>query len=69
MRKSPEEKVAGAIHQMLSDLNLDLDQVGIYIGRIRPQTSHRRLEIILEAAEEERNGVVDYDRFQQDTLF
>jgi predicted RNA binding protein with dsRBD fold (UPF0201 family) len=69
MRKTDEEKVAEAIHKLLSDLRLDLDQVGVYIGRIRPQTSQRRLEIILEAAEEERNGVVDYDRFNQDTLF
>jgi hypothetical protein len=67
--KSDEEKVAEAIHKMLSDLRLDLDQVGVYIGRIRPQTSQRRLGIIFEAAEEERYGVANYDRFSQDTLF
>jgi hypothetical protein len=67
--KSDEEKIAESIHKMLSDLRLDLDQVGLYIGRIRPQTSQRRLEIILEAAQEERNGAVDYDRYKHDTLF
>jgi hypothetical protein len=68
-KKSDEEKVAEAIDRMLSDLRLDLDQVGVYIGRIRPQTSQRRLEIILEAAEEERNGVTNYDHEQPNYLF
>jgi hypothetical protein len=69
MTKSDEEKVAGAIAKMMNDLTLDLDQIGVYLGRIRPATSFRRLEIIMEAAREEREDTVDYDRYKQDTLF
>jgi hypothetical protein len=69
MTKSDEEKVAGAIAKMMTDLTLDLDQIGVYLGRIRPATSFRRLEIIMEAAREEREDTVDYDRYKQDTLF
>ena len=69
MKMSDEERVAKAIAKMMNDLTLDLDQVGIYIGRIRPATSYRRLEIIMDSAREEREAKVDYDRYQHDTLF
>lgn len=69
MRKSDEEKVAENVAKLMNDLTLDLDQVGVYLGRIRPATSYRRLEIIMEAAREEREDTVDYDRYKQDTLF
>jgi len=69
MKKSDEEKVAENVAKMMNDLTLDLDQIGVYLGRIRPATSYRRLEIIMEAAREEREDTVDYDRYKQDTLF
>jgi hypothetical protein len=69
MKKSDEERVAENVAKMMNDLTLDLDQVGVYLGRIRPATSYRRLEIIMEAAREEREDTVDYDRYKQDTLF
>jgi division protein CdvB (Snf7/Vps24/ESCRT-III family) len=69
MKKSDEEKVAENVAKMMNDLTLDLDQIGVYLGRIRPATSFRRLEIIMEAAREEREDTVDYDRYKQDTLF
>jgi hypothetical protein len=62
-RKSEEEKVAESFNKLLSNITLDLDQVGFYIGRVRPQTIHKRLDIILSAADEERNGDTDIDRF------
>lgn len=66
---SEEEKVAKSITKMMNDLTLDLDQVGIYIGRMRPATSYRRLEVIMDSAREEREAKVDYERYGQDTLF
>ena len=51
---SDNEKVAIKIAKLLNDLTLDLDAVGIYLGRQAPSVSYRRLQIIAEAAEAER---------------
>jgi len=54
MRKTrtKEEKATDQITNIVSDLTLDLEQVGIYIGQMRPQTINRRLQIIAETAKE-----------------
>lgn len=50
--KTKEEKATDQITNIVSDLTLDLEQVGIYIGQMRPKTIHRRLQIIAETAKE-----------------
>lgn len=54
-----EEKAALKIAGILSDLRLDLDRVGIYLARLRPSTPYRRLQIVIESAEQEKdsNGI------------
>lgn len=51
---SDEEKVAIKLSDLVSDLRLDLDQIGIYLGRNLPATPYRRLNVILESAEYEK---------------
>jgi hypothetical protein len=51
--KSEEEKVAEKIANLVSDLRLDIEQVGIYVGRTLPSTTSKRLLIIAESAENE----------------
>jgi hypothetical protein len=51
---SDEEKVAIKLSDLVSDVRLDLDQVGIYLGRTLPSTPYRRLNVILESAEYEK---------------
>ena len=50
MRKSREEQVAGKMADMLSDLRLDLDQVGVYIARHKPTTNYNRLQTLADSA-------------------
>lgn len=53
-----EEKVAQRLATIVSDLRLDLDQVGIYLARTAPSVSYNRLIEIAESAqfEKENNG-------------
>lgn len=54
-----EEKVAVKIADLLSDHRMNLDRVGMYVARIEPSSSYRRLMIVAESADEEweeRNG-------------
>jgi hypothetical protein len=53
-RKTEEEKVANTISKIISDLRLDLDQIGIYLARNNPNVSYNRLQIIAESAEFEK---------------
>ena len=46
---SKEEKVAGRIITLLSDLNLDLEAIGFYLAKISPQIIYSRTNEILEA--------------------
>ncbi len=50
-----EEKVAVKISNMICDLRLDIERVGIYLARMRPSTTFHRLEVMTESAQEERN--------------
>jgi hypothetical protein len=52
-----EEKVAVKISNMICDLRLDIERVGIYLARMRPSTTFRRVEIMTEAMQEESNDV------------
>ena len=51
-----EDKVANKIGKLVSDLTLDIEQVGLYIGR-QPNVILKRLEIITETAREEKEDL------------
>jgi hypothetical protein len=55
MAKSEAEQVAYKIGKLVNDLTLDLDQVGIYLGR-DSMVTYNRIKVIVEAAEYERNS-------------
>ena len=72
-----EDKVAIKISKLISDVNLDIEQVGLYIGRM-PNVNLHRLEIIAETARAEKedlNLVIDndwrqvYNRTMEETTF
>lgn len=54
--KTDEEKVAKALTNLVNDLTLDVEQVGVYLGRESPNVSLRRLTEIMDTANEERKG-------------
>lgn len=56
--KSPNEKVAEKIADLVNDLTLDLDQIGTYIAR-EPAVTYRRVIEIAESAKYEREGQDD----------
>lgn len=62
-----EEKVAMKIGDLVSDLRLDLDQVGIYLARHKPSINYNRLQEIADSAYWEKENT--YDREQHDPLF
>lgn len=53
LHKTHEEKIAEKITDLLSDIRLDLDQIGIYLAR-NSKVGYNRLMLITEAAEFER---------------
>jgi hypothetical protein len=60
MRKhitTKEEKIAKQIENVISDLRIDLDLVGIYLARQSPTVSYNRLMLIAEAAEFEKENI------------
>jgi hypothetical protein len=66
-RRTEEEKVALTISKIISDLRLDLDQIGIYLARNNPNVSYNRLQIIAESAEFEKE--MANVRYNCDPLF
>lgn len=54
-RQSTEEKVAEKMANLTNDLTLDLEQVGIYLGR-DSAISYNRFQIIAESAKHEKQG-------------
>lgn len=66
-RKSDEEKIAEQIANIVSDVRIDLDQVGMYLARIKPNTPYNRLMVIAESAEWEKEKA--YDREHINYLF
>ena len=55
--KSEEEKVAERIAKELKDSTMNLDEVGKYLGRMIPSYLLKRLEIVVEAGNVEREGI------------
>ena len=65
MRKhliTQEEKVAKQIGNIVSDLRLDLDLVGIYFATVNPTVLYNRLQLIAESAEFEKENKNDISR-------
>lgn len=60
IRTTPELKVATKMSEMVNDLTLDLDQVGVYIATNNSIT-YRRLMEVMEAAKWEKE-----DRLHED---
>lgn len=62
IRQTKELRVANKISDLVNDLTLDLDQVGVYLATNNPIT-YRRIQEIAEAAlwekEERYNEVTD----------
>lgn len=52
-RRTIEEKIVDKISQLINDLTLDLEQLGIYFGRTN-NTTYRRLITIAESAKHEK---------------
>jgi hypothetical protein len=69
MRKvrTEEEKVARQIAKLISDVSLDLDEIGKHLATANPHLSYRRLLEIAEAAEYEKEA--KYDREHINPLF
>lgn len=65
--KTQEEKLAEKFVELLSDLRIDLDQVGKYVAQQKPSVGYTRLMIVAEAAEHEKER--EYDREDTNYLF
>jgi len=50
---SEEAKVAKSIGKLISDVNLNLDEVGRFLGQLRPMTNYNRMILVAEAAVDE----------------
>lgn len=65
--RTNEEAVAMKIADLLSDLRLDLDEIGSYLARTRPNLNYNRLQEIADAAYFAKENA--YVREQHDPLF
>jgi uncharacterized paraquat-inducible protein A len=61
-----EEKLAEKMNIMVSDLNLDLEQVGIMVARVLPELTFNRLMVVLESAQHERTKVREEPKMYHD---
>ena len=52
-----EEKLAEKFNVIVSDLNLDLEQVGIMVARVLPELTFNRLMMVFDSAQAERTKV------------
>lgn len=59
--KSPNEKVAEKIANLVNDVTLDLDQIGVYIAN-EPMVTYRRVIEIADSAKYEREENDNYIR-------
>lgn len=62
MAKSDADKVALKIGNLINDLTLDIEQVGIYLAR-NSNVTYRRLQEIAEAAKWEKEERVHDDNY------
>lgn len=57
MAISKEKRVAKKILELVSDVTLDLEEVGEYIGNDLPQVRHKRLDVVVDRANYEREQI------------
>jgi hypothetical protein len=57
--KTDNEKKAEQLNTMVSDLRTDLDLVGEHFGTISSWVQINRLKTIVEAAEDEKTGLLE----------
>jgi hypothetical protein len=65
--QTQEEKIAKKLSDIVSDVRIDLDLVGVYLARAFPNLTYRRLSVIIESAEQEKENT--YDRLNHNTFF
>lgn len=63
---SSEEKIAQVFNKQVSDINLNLEQVGIMIARTLPELTFNRLMVVLESAQFEREKVRNEPKMYMD---
>lgn len=66
-KTTEEEKVAIRLGNIISDLRVDIEQVGRYLARTCPYVVYNRLITIAESAQFEKEG--QNDTSNQYTLF
>lgn len=66
-KTTEEEKVAMKLGNIISDLRVDIEQVGRYLARTSPNVVYNRLITIAESAQFEKEG--KHDTSNQYTLF
>jgi hypothetical protein len=53
---TPEEKIAKRLSDIVSDVRIDLDLVGVYLARTSPSVPYNRLVEIVESAQHEKES-------------
>lgn len=66
-RLTEEEKIAKQLAKVVSDVTVNLDEVGRALARAFPNVIFRRLDIIVSSAEYEKEA--QYDREHINPLF
>ena len=62
-----EEKIANKISELLSAVDLNLDDVGFYLAQQQPKDHYNRLVLIAESAIAEQERI--NDRINHNTFF
>jgi len=60
-RLTQEDKVAKQLATIVNDLTLDLERVGVVLAEITHSVSFRRLSLIVEVAEQEKENTAMAD--------
>jgi homoserine acetyltransferase len=55
-KSTEEEKIAIKLGNILSDLRIDIEQVGRYLARTSPNVVYNRLVTVAESAQYEKEG-------------
>ncbi len=54
-----EERVAQRISDLILPLDLDIEMIGIYLAELSPRTAIKRILLMAEIAQQEKDGVND----------
>ncbi len=56
-RLTKEERVAQRISDLILPLDLDIEMIGIYLAELSPRTAIKRIVLMAEIAQQEKDGV------------